>query len=466
MNRFTYDSGLRIDRACLLIFAFAFLTVTIIGCGQGGINIIPLGAKLQNADSAFDEAETMEVRDDDPARMEEKRQRQQELYDRAIALYSEVIERDTKGKWAQRAHFQIAKIYKRRYDWDKAVEHHQAIVALDPTGYYANEAKSGTANIRKNREVIKAKRAEYQNYKAIYDDSPTDETFNIAAEALYDVARAYESLENYTEAIRNYERMVEEFPEHSKAAQAQFQIGNVYFYTLFDYGGGWPAFVGVAEKFPDSYEASQAGTLLKQTNEILIEISFLMDEINKFRNKKAVEYQKTGRKITPADMWVMGYSDQVVQNFQQIGGNWEKLRNFPRAINAYKTLARDLSHKKFASADALYRTGTLYQQNAEYERAIEAYDNLFENAPESVWRNEAVYQQAVCYRSIREFGAAYEGFKAYMSITKGDTPYLREAEQIVRQYELDQDEDGYKFYEEQEAGTSDQDASSHPGMGS
>ena len=466
MNRLTYGFGLRIDRAYLLILAFAFLAVTIIGCGGGGISIIPLGAKLQNADTAFDQAETVEVRDDDPEKMEKNRQRQQELYDRAMTLYLEVIERDTKGKWAQRAHYQIAKIYKRRYDWDKATEHYQAIVALDPTGYYANEAKGGTANIRKNREIIKTKRAEYQNYKAIYDDSPTDETFNIAAEALYEVARAYESLENYTEAIRNYERMVEEFPEHSKASQAQFQIGNVYFYTLYDYLGGWPAFVAVTDKFKDSYEASQAGTLLKQTADILQEINELKDEINKYRNKKAVEYQKTGRKITPADMWVMGYGDQVVQNFQQIAGNWEKLRNFPRAINAYKTLARDLSHKKFAAADALYRTGTLYQQNGEYERAIEAYDNLFELAPESTWRNEAVYQQAVCYRSIREFGAAYEAFKAYMSITKGDVPYLREAEQIVRQYELDQDEDGYKFYEEQEAGTSDQDASSHPGMGS
>ncbi|MDE0469948.1 MAG: tetratricopeptide repeat protein [Candidatus Poribacteria bacterium] len=466
MNRFTYGFGLRIDRAHLLILAFAFLAVTILGCGGGGISIIPLGAKLQNADSAFDEAETVEVRDEDQEKMEKNRQRQQELYDRAMALYLEVIERDTKGKWAQRAHFQIAKIYKRRYDWDKATEHYQAIVALDPTGYYANEAKAGTANIRKNREIIKTKRAEYQNYKAIYDNSPTDETFNIAAEALYEVARAYESLENYTEAIRNYERMVEEFPEHSKASQAQFQVGNVYFYTLHDYLGGWPAFVAVTEKFEDSYEASQAGTLLKQTAEILTEINFLKDEIDKYRNKKAVQYQQTGRKITPADMWVMGMGDQVVQNFQQIANNWEKLRNYPRAINAYKTLARDLSHKKFAAADALYRTGTLYQQNGEYERAIEAYQNLFELAPESTWRNEAVYQQAVCYRSIREFGAAYEGFKAYMSITKGDVPYLREAEQIVRQYELDQDEDGYKFYEEQEAGTSDQDASSHPGMGS
>lgn len=466
MNRFTHRFGFRGDRATLLLVAFAFLTMTIIGCGQGGISIIPLGAKLQNADSAFDEAEAMDIRDEDPEKAEKNRQRQQELYDKAISLYLEVIERDTKGKWAQRSHFQIAKIYKRRYDWDKATEHYQAIIALDPTGYYANEAKSGTANIRRNREVIKTKRAEYQNYKAIYETSPTDETFNIAAEALYEVARAYEALENYTEAIRNYERMVEEFAEHAKAAQAQFQVGNIYFYTIYDYQGGWPAYIAVTEKFPDSYEASQAGTLLKQTNEVLTEIKFLMDEIDKFRNKKAVEYRATGRKITPADMWVMGYSDQVVQNFQQVAGNWEKLRNFPRAINAYKTLARDLSHKKFAAADAMYRTGTLYQQNAEYERAIEAYNTLFENAPESTWRNEAVYQQAVCYRAIREFGAAYEGFKAYMSITKGDTPYLREAEQIVRQYELDQDEDGYKFYEEQEAGTSDQDAESYPGMGS
>ena len=415
INRFRYGFGFRIDRAYFFVLALAFLASTIIGCTSGGISIIPLGAKLQNADSAFDEAETVEVRDDDPEKMEKNRKRQQEHYDKAMALYLEVIERDTRGKYAQRSHYQIARIYKRRYDWDKAVEHYQAIVALDPTGYYANEAKTGTANIRKNREIIKAKRAEYQNYKAIYDNEPTDETFNIAAEALYEVARAYENLENYTEAIRNYERLVEEFPEHSKAAQAQFQVGNVYFYTLYDYLGGWSAYRTVAEKFPNSHEADQAGTLLKVTRDILTEIKLLKDEIEKFRNKK---YSKSGRKITPADIWAAEYSDQAVQNFQQIAGNWEKLRNYPRAINAYKTLARDLSHKKFAFADALFRIASLYQRNGGYERAIEAYDNLLETVPESVWRNEAIYQRAVCYRSIGEFGAAAEGFKIYKNNIK------------------------------------------------
>ena len=453
MNRFT---------PMFLIIALLAATM-FVGCGPGGVSIVPLGAKLQNADNAFSEAALMKVQDEDPGKMQKNRAEQQKRYARAMKLYLEVIERDAKGKYAQRAHYQIAEIYKRQYEWDKATEHYQAIVALAPTGYYANEAKSGTANIRKNRQIIKDKRAEYQNYKALYDADPNAETFNIAAEALYEVARAYEALENYPEAIRNYERMGEEFVEHAKAAQAQFQIGNIYFYELYDYTGGWPAFVAVTEKFPESYEASQASTLLKQTADVLTDIKQLMDEIEQNRSKKAVEYEKSGRKITPADRWRMGMADLVVQSFQQVASNWEKLRNYPRAIEAYETLATEVSHKKFAAADALYRAGTLYQQNGEYERAIRAYDSLFENAPESTWRNEAVYQQAICYRAIREFGSAYEGFKAYMSITKGDTPYLREAEQIVRQFELDQDQDGYLFYQEQEEGTSDQDADSYPG---
>lgn len=452
------------NRLTPMFLVFALLAATVlVGCGPGGVSIIPLGAKLQNADNAFNEAELMTVSDEDPEKMQKNRAEQQKRYERAMALYLEVIERDAKGKYAQRAHYQIAEIYKRKYEWDKATEHYQAIVALAPTGYYANEAKSGTANIRKNRQIIKDKRAEYQNYKALYDADPKDETFNIAAEALYEVARAYEGLENYPEAVRNYERMVEEFTKHAKAAQAQFQIGNIYFYELYDYTGGWPAFVAVTEKFPESYEASQASTLLKKTADILTDIKQLMDEIEQNRSKKAVEYEKSGRKITPADRWRMGMADLVVQSFQQVASNWEKLRNYPMAIQAYEKLAADVSHKKFAAADALYRAGTLYQQNGEYERAIRAYDSLFESAPESTWRNEAVYQQSVCYRAIREFGSAYEGFKAYMSITKGDTPYLREAEQIVRQFELDQDQDGYLFYQEQEEGTSDQDANSYPG---
>ncbi len=439
------------------------LVITTFGC-QGGINLVPLSAKIQNADNAFDEAEAISTRTDDPEKKEKARAKQRSLYDRAMSLYLEIIDRDTKGKYAQRAHYQIAKIYKKFYEWDKANEHYQAIVELDPTGYYASEAKSGIATIRKNRQLIQAELANYQNYKALFDTEPSDETYSIAADSLYNVAKAYESLENYPEAITTFERLVSEFSEHDKAVQSQFQVGNIYFYKLFDYtnSGGWGAFVKVAQNFPDTFESQQVVKLLNKTEALLNEIKHLQDEIQRNKSKKAMEYENIGRYVLPSEKWIQGKADLIVQNYQQIAANWVKLLNYPNAIETNKVIVRDLSHKKFAVADSLFKIGELYQKSGQYERAIQAFENLLQNAAESTWRNESVYQQAVCYRAIREFGEAYEGFKTYLSLTKGDTPHFREAEQIIRQYELDQDQDGYKFYLELEAGTSDQDPNSYP----
>ena len=108
-----------------------------------------------------------------------------------------------------------------------------------------------------------------------------------------------------------------------------------------------------------------------------------------------------------------------------------------------------------------YQIGRLFQLNGQLERAIEAYQELLDNHPDTAERVEAIYQQAVCYREIREFAKSYEGFKSYM-VLGPDMEYYQEADQIVRQFEMDQDNDGHKYYIEQGAGTSDQDPNDHP----
>ncbi len=109
-----------------------------------------------------------------------------------------------------------------------------------------------------------------------------------------------------------------------------------------------------------------------------------------------------------------------------------------------------------------YQIGRLNQLNGQLERAIEAYQDFIDNYPESIWRNEGIYQQAVCYRDIHEFVRAYYGFKTYMRLGRDERHYM-EIEQIVRQFEMDEDGDGYEFYVEQEAGTSDRDPNDYPG---
>ena len=154
--------------------------------------------------------------------------------------------------------------------------------------------------------------------------------------------------------------------------------------------------------------------------------------------------------------------DRSVQNYQSISKNWEKLRNHPCVIAAYQELIRELPDKRFAVADAWYQIGRLYQQSEQFYRAINAYDQLFKTVDRSTWQLEGTYQQAICYQAIWEYRKAYENVKAYIKTNYPETKYFQEAQQIVQQMERDTDGDGYMFYQEQEARTSDQDANDYP----
>ena len=456
--------------------ALVIIAAVITGCTG---RLMPSSIKVQNADRKFEQAQSMNIRADTPENRKADLAKRKELYDAALAGYLEIIAEDPNGKYATYSHFQTAAIYKKRFEWDKATDHYQAIVDIAPTGFLGGRAKSGIADIRKNREVIRENRRTYQNHAPLSKDlamrakeatTPEDiELYNQQAQdskdkavrALYDEARAYQTLGNSEEAIKQFERVVTEFPEHRLAPQAQFQVGNIYFYELYDYIGGWPAYIKVIEKFPDSYEASDAETLLKNAETTLTEIAQDQADIKKYTNQKALDYINAGRDVLPSDLYVAGYAERIAQNFQNIGSGWVKMRNYPAAIAAYRKLSENLSYKKFHAADALFRIGDLYQKDGQYQRAIASFQDMLDKAPESTWRDEAVYQQAVCFRAIREFKEAYRGFKAYMSLDK-EGKYYREAEQIVRQYELDQDGDGFEFYVEQEAGTSDKDPNDNP----
>ena len=464
---------------CLVNLAPYIALVMIAAVITGCANVMPLSVKVQNADRKFEQAQSMNIRADTPENKKADLAKRKELYDTALAGYLEIINQDPNGKYTHYSHFQAAAIYKKRFEWDKSTEHYQAIVDIAPTGFLGGRAKSGIADIRKNRDVIKENRRTYQNHAPLSKDlamrakeatTPEDiELYNQQAQdsrdkavrALYDEARAYQTLGNSEEAIKQFERVVAEFPEHKLAPQAQFQVGNIYFYELYDYIGGWPAYIKVIEKFPDSYEASDAETLLKNAETTLTEIAQDQADIKKYTNQKALDYINAGRDVLPSDLYVAGYAERIAQNFQNIGSGWVKMRNYPAAIAAYRKLAENLSYKKFHAADALFRIGDLYQKDGQYQRAIASFQDMLDKAPESTWRDEAVYQLAVCYRAVREFKEAYRGFKAYMSLDK-EGKYYREAEQIVRQYDLDQDGDGFKFYVEQEAGTSDKDPNDNP----
>lgn len=368
---------------------------------------------------------------------------------RALGLYTKLLD---DSKYAGKAHFQMAKIYKSQGKWSDAMTHYQAILDATPTGYLASEAKKELASIRDNTKIIEENRRIYLN------NDRTESGNQRAGLALLEIAKAYQNLEVYDKAIETYRQMVNEFPKHPQAAQAQFAIGNIYFYKLYDYKRGWPEFVAVKKQFPASYEAVAAHKLLLKADKALKEINQEIEYIKRHTNP----YGRGNKRIPSWGAIKEGFEEQVAQAYLNIANLWRtELKNYPNAIAAYKELVTVLPSQYYIASDAVYQTAKLYQDMGEYEQAIAMYDKLFEGYPQSFRRDESVYNQALCYETIQEYDEAYKMYKAYLSLGK-ETEFYRAAEHKVRQFEVDADGDGFMFYQERKAGTSDIDPNLHP----
>ena len=440
---------------CLhLSLAFAVLILALAGCG--GARVIPIGESIRDADRQFDAAEAFLIqanRDTEQDKRREQIEQKKILYDEALNAYRAIVITEPTGNYSQRSLWQISEIYSRRYNWDKVIESYNAITAIAPLSYYGDRAKSAIADMLRCREQIEEARLKYRYHCELYAQDNARENYDLVAQALYEVAKSYEELGDYPEAITHYQRMVDEFPDYEKASAALTKIGEIHFYELYDYLGGWPVYNKVIEMYPDSYDATYARRLLKETDRTLTEIAQNQAEIRRYRSESVIDYIPTDRRIISGERYVPRINNGIiVQCYQFIGRHWEDLRNYPSAIVAYRTLADELSYKKFAAADARYQIGRLYQLNGQINQAIDAYQELFDKNPESVWCAEGIYQQAVCYRGIREFNKAYEGFKAYMNLGR-NVEYYREAEQFVRQFETEKDR--------HRSGTSDEDPNGH-----
>lgn len=385
-------------------------------------------------------------------------------YDKALNLYLEILKGEPRAEYTIKAHYRCAEIYKNKENWDEAVAHYNKVIELAPAGYLGSKSKSSVAEIRDYRKQIAENDRIYKNLRRDEEGKPiTEAEYKKGAEALFQIARAYENLKIYNRAIHYYSKLVKEFPKYGKAAQSQYQIGNIYFYKLYDYEGGWPHYRKLIEDYPDSFEADKAAKLLKETENTLNNIQQDMKDVDKYASKKALEYRERGRDVSSGEIYGV-FADRVAQDYTNIAKGWIDLKNYPNAIRAYEELAKELSVKKFESAEALFQVAKLYQQDGQYQNAIKAYDKLFERNPESPRRNEAIYKQAVCYQAISEWEKAYKGFKTYLGFPKDQTDedLYREAKQKTRLMEMDQDGDGFMSYQEQEASTSDRDANDHP----
>ena len=371
-------------------------------------------------------------------------------FDEAIATFQEIA--DSGGGFANRARYYIGESYKLQFKWQEAIDQFQIVVdAEPPTSYLAAESRNRISQIREGRRDIERIKIIHDNYR---ESDPVR-----AAEALLELGSVYENkLDDYDNAIAAYQQLVEEFPGTPKAAQAQVNIGNIYFYKKYDYVGGWPEFRKVnAENYPDlKYRVSEVESTLREVNKIQEEITVETQFIKRSQKRKIPE----NRTYTGYDIYGV-LQEQVAQSFLAVATKWRKLKNYPKALEAYRMQVERMPLMLVQAAESRYGIAEIYQAQGKYLDAVDAYNEFIKKHPTYFRRDQAIYSIAICYEALRNYEEAYESYKTYAE-TYPEGKLYKPAELKVRQYEYDEDQDGFPYYKEAIAGTSDTDANAHP----
>lgn len=370
----------------------------------------------------------------------------------AIVVFQEIAK--TENKYTNRARFYVGECLKFQAKWDEAMAQFQMVADSEPmTSYLGAEAKNRIAQIREGRRDI-------ERLKILHDNNP--EKYDVAADALLELGSVYDNkLGDYEQAIKIYNQLREEFPGTPKAAQGQYNIGSIYFYKLYDLDEGWKAFQEISEKnYPEmKFRVAEVQDLLRETNKIRGEINEHMVFIKQSQKRKIPEFgHVSGYEIYGVKQ------DQVAQSYLAIGQKWRQLKDYPKAIEAYRMLIERLPLMLRQAAQARFAIAEIYQLDlGRYYEALDAYEEYIKFHPTDYRRDEAIYNIALCYETLRNYEMAYQYYVTYRDTYK-DPPgkFYKPAELKVRQYEYDEDQDGYPYYKEVAAGTSDTDPGTHP----
>jgi tetratricopeptide (TPR) repeat protein len=403
----------------VLICTILFITaIAIVGCSTKGLN-------FEAGIRSFEEGK----------------------YAEALTIFQNISV--TENKYKNRAFFYIGECYKFQFKWDDALASFQKVVDAEPTTYLGAEARNRIAQIREGRRDV-------ERLKILHANNPGTE---IAADSLLELGSVYNNkLGDYPNAIKTYNQLAQEFPGSSRAAQGQIEIGYIYLYKLYDYDTAFKEFAKVnLQNYPDlKFRVSEIEDLRRNVNKTLGEIAGLVAFIKDSQKRKIPE----GRKVTGYDIYGVK-EDQVAQSFVAVAIKWRSLKNYPKALEAYRMQLDRLPLQLSSSAESRYGIAEIHLERHEYMEAIDAFNEFIAKNPTYYRRSEAVYNMAICYEALRQYEKAYEYYRTY-SVTYPEGERIKAVGLKVRQYEFDEDQDGFPLYKELDAGTSDTDPNSRP----
>jgi tetratricopeptide (TPR) repeat protein len=207
------------------------------------------------------------------------------------------------------------------------------------------------------------------------------------------LARAVEAWDsgNYKLAAEEYERYLEKDPASDKAAEARFQLANIYYFKLQRYDQARSNYTLFLER---NHSHANAQLARERLAEVLGEMGRSYEAIAEYENLNPQHADERRRiRLRIADLY-----------FRQ--------RNYSQALTEYEKVIEKVAYDEL-SEQAYLREASIYHiERGQYQQAVPVYQMLASASGDAEVRVRALFGLADCYAGLFQFDEAIKALRS------------------------------------------------------
>ena len=196
---------------------------------------------------------------------------------------------------------------------------------------------------------------------------------------------------NYKLAAEEYERYLEKDPSSDKAAEARFQLANIYYFKLQRYDQARAHYTTFLER-NHSHENAQLAR--ERLAEVLGEMGRSYEAIAEYENLNPQNADERRRiRLRIADLY-----------FRQ--------RNYSQALTEYEKVIEKVAYDEL-SEQAYLREASIYHiERGQYQQAVPVYQMLASASGDPEVRVRALFGLADCFARLFQFDDAIQALRS------------------------------------------------------
>lgn len=330
-------------------------------------------------------------------------------YADAIPYFKKYVQTYPKSTRNDQVYFYIGESYYYSEDFFSSLEYYgkSAGVSRDPKLLVM-------VNVSRGWSALKLKN--YEQSKKFFEDALTiAQSKGILSDDIYlGQASLFTEMNDHEKALQAYEYMIKKFPKSSRLAEAHLGKANIL-YSLKDYDQAIAAYQTVIDTFSSKEESKEivekahfglAWTYLK-AGDIDLSIKSFQDIMDQSQNKVV-----------------------KVSALTQIADAYQDTGKLEKAIEVYDQILRDYPDSLYADY-VQYRQGAALLKTEKIEAATLSLKSLKANFPESKYLHEANYYLGVAYFKKGDWTAARDQIGAFRKGLPNTNEFSAEADYIL-----------------------------------